>query len=193
MCIRTAESSFPQLYPTDAGASERTADRQALASPDGRAARGGWRTRRRGPRHRPSASRPRGAAEERHAEPSSSASIYRLLNEAALDRLQALRARLAALAGLPQSRPEPRRPRHQGVEAARGRRLRRGDGEPRPGGLRGGDARRRLPRLRLLPALRLHAYRPRAGAELGRALPEARPLSQRRPSRRARCSAKAAR
>ena len=43
----------------------------------------------------------------------------------------------------------------------------------RSGGVRGGGAGGRVPWLRVLPALGLHPHRPRAGAELGRAVPEA--------------------
>ena len=62
-----------------------------------------------------------------------------LVNEAALDKLQALRLRLGkpliVLSGLPQPRAQPRRRRRQGVEAHGGHRLRHRHGEPRPGGL----------------------------------------------------------
>ena len=96
--------------------------------------------------------------------------------------------------GLPQPGAQPRRRRREGVEAHGGHRLRRRHGEPRSGGVRGGGAGDRVQGLRLLPALGLHPHRPRAGAELGRALPEAGDrLRRRRRRRRARCWPRAGR
>ena len=98
-----------------------------------------------------------------------------LVNETALDKLQALRDRLGQAADrplrLPQPRAQPCRGGRGPVEASRRRRLRHRHGEPRSGGLRGCGARGRIPRLRLLPAIGVHPCRSRARAAVGRAVP----------------------
>jgi hypothetical protein len=99
------------------------------------------------------------------------------LHPEALDKLQALRDRLGKpliVRSAYRSPSTTARRRGAALEAHGRHGLRHRHGEPRPGGLRGGGARGGVPRLRLLPALGLHAYRSRARAGLGRAVPGAR-------------------
>jgi hypothetical protein len=115
-----------------------------------------------------------------------------LINEPALDKLQALRDRLGKPLIVRSAYRSPEHNRAVGG-ATRSKHL---DGAafdiamanhevgflgfgfyPRSGpstspcGVRGGGARGRVPRLRLLPALGVHPCRPRARASVGRALP----------------------
>ena len=100
-----------------------------------------------------------------------------LVNEAALDKLQALRLRL----GKPLiMRSAYRSPEHnRAVGGAKASKHMEGIAfdiamaNHDPEAFEAAARADRVPGLRLLPALRVHSHRPRAGAQLGRALPEA--------------------
>ena len=105
-----------------------------------------------------------------------------LINEPALDKLQALRDRL----GKPQPRAQPCRGRRDPLQAPRWRRLRHRHGKPRPGDVRAGGTGGGVPWLRLLSALGVHPCRPWSRASVGRAVPGPGDRLRRRNATRAR-------